>query len=425
MNSVRPLFVITNNGIKSPITLFFMQYDFIFAGGGMSALLVAHLIKSEKALADCTMLIVDPNLVSPQSKNICFWADHLPALPLTLKGKWDSLSFAGQKGVKTRLIDPLSYYCFDAASLLTQLRNELSAAGGVTFVEDRVARMDETRVELRNSGVVYAARQYIFDSLPPKEVSVPLWQHFLGWEIETNQNSGLDTQALTLMDFRVDQSQGPAFMYVLPFSPRKILVEITLMSSALLSIEHYEAYIRDYLRTHLPKLDFTLRHTEQGKIPMHQVRHGAESLGPIKLGIKGGMTKPTTGYTFLNSYRQAQKITAQLLAGSRLDSQPTPSKRFVFYDRLLLNIIRTNPKAVKPIMESLFHRNRYDTLLAFLSERSTLLQEAGLFWSLPWKPFLTALYHEYFGGAQRDETQSRADRPVLHPARLESEWLVE
>lgn len=388
-------------------------------------MMVAHLIKSEKALADCTMLIVDPNVASPQSKNICFWADRLPALPLTLKGKWGSLSFAGEKGTKTRRIDPLSYYCFDAASLLTQLQSNLCAAGGVTFVEDKVARMDETRVELRNSGVAHTARQYVFDSLPPTGVSIPLWQHFLGWELETSQDSELNPQALTLMDFRVDQSKGPAFMYLLPFSPRKILVEITLMSSALLSMEHYETYIRDYLQTHFPKLDFTLTHTEQGKIPMQQIQQEVVSLGPIRLGIKGGMAKPTTGYTFLNSYRQAQEIVAHLLVGRRLDSQPIPNKRFAFYDRLLLNIIRTNPKAVKPIMESLFYRNRYGTLLAFLSERSTLFQETGLFLSLPWKPFLTALYHEYFGSAERDEAQSGADRPILHPARLESEWLVE
>lgn len=402
-----------------------MHYDFIFAGGGMSALMLAYLIKSEKTLADCTVLIVDPNVGSSESKNICFWADCLPDLPLILKGKWDFLSFAGKKGVKTQRLDSLSYYCFDAASLMTQLKNELKAAGGVTFLQDKVIGMDETRVQLCHSPVLYVARQYVFDSLPPVGVSVSLWQHFLGWEIDIIHNSGFDAQALTLMDFRVAQSEGPAFMYLLPFSPRKALVEITLMSSDVLSVEHYEAYIEDYLTTHFPKLDFTLRHVEQGKIPMQQFRHGAASPGQLKLGIKGGMAKPTTGYTFLNSYQQARQIVAQLVAEGSLNSLPTPKKRFEFYDRLLLSIIRRNPRAVKPIMESLFYRNRYSTLLAFLSERTTLLQETGILWSLPWKPFLHALYYEYFGSTPRDEAQSSADRPVLHPARLESEWLVD
>lgn len=402
-----------------------MHYDFIFAGGGTSALMLAYLIKSEKALADCTMLIIDPDVGSSESKNICFWADRLPALPLTLKGKWDSLSFAGKKGVKTQRIDPLSYYCFDAASLLTQLKNDLNAAGGVTFLEDRVVGMDETRVQLRHSPVEYVARQYVFDSVPPVGVSVSLWQHFLGWEIDIIKDSELDAQALTLMDFRVDQGEGPAFMYVLPFSPRKALVEITLMSSDVLSVEHYETYIENYLACHFPKLDFTLRHLEQGKIPMQQFPHGAVSPGQIKVGIKGGMAKPTTGYTFLNSYRQARQIVEQLVAGESLNSLPVPKKRFEFYDRMLLSIIRRNPWAVKPIMESLFYRNRYSRLLAFLSESTTLIQETGILWSLPWKPFLLALYYEYFGGASRDEAQPSADRTVLYPARLESEWLME
>jgi lycopene beta-cyclase len=402
-----------------------MHYDFIFAGGGMSALVLAYLIKSEKNLAGSTILIVDPNAGTPESKNICFWAEQLPALPLILKGKWDFLSFAGKKGVKTQGLDSLSYYCFDAASLLTQLENELKAAGGVTFLEDRVVGMDETKVQLRHSSVEYVARQYVFDSIPPMGVSVSLWQHFLGWEIDIIQDSELDAQALTLMDFRVDQSEGPAFMYLLPFSPRKALVEITVMSSDVLAVDRYEAYIENYLTTHFPKLDFTLRHTEQGKIPMQQFRHEAVSPGQIKLGIKGGMAKPTTGYTFLNSYRYARQIVQKLVAGESLNALPAPQKRFEFYDRLLLSIIRRNPGAVKPIMESLFYRNRYSTLLAFLSESTTLLQEAGILWSLPWKPFLHALYYEYYSSAPRDEAQSGADRSVLHPARLESEWLVE
>lgn len=402
-----------------------MYYDYIFAGGGLSALVLAHLIKSDKTLAGSTMLIVDPNVDPPESKNICFWAERPPDLPLTLKGKWDSLSFGGEKDEKNRSINPFSYYCFDAASLLTELKKELKAAGGVTFLEDRVVVMDETRVQLRHSPVEYVARQYVFDSLPPVGVSVSLWQHFLGWEIDIIHNSGFDAQALTLMDFRVDQSKGPAFMYVLPFSPRKALIEITLMSPDVLSVKHYETYITTYLATHFPKLDFTLRHIEQGKIPMQQFSHGAASPGQLKLGIKGGMAKPTTGYTFLNSYQQARQIVAQLVTGGSLNSLPTPKKRFEFYDRLLLSIIRRNPRAVKPIMESLFYRNRYSTLLAFLSESTTLLQETGILWSLPWKPFLHALYYEYFGSTPRDEAQSSADRPVLHPARLESEWLVE
>lgn len=391
----------------------------------MSALVLAYLIKSEESLAQSTILIVDPNVDSPESKNICFWAEHLPGLPLTIKGKWDSLTFGGEKGRKTRSIAPLSYYCFDAASLLTQLKNELEALNGVTFLADRVSHIDENRVRLFRAPTQYVASQCVFDSLPPTGVSVSLWQHFLGWEIEVAGDSELDVRALTLMDFRVDQSGGPAFMYFLPFSARKALAEITLMSPDVLSVAYYEAYIRAYLDTHFPNLDYTLKHTEQGKIPMQQFPRGTDSRKQIKLGVKGGMTKPTTGYTFLNSYHQAQRIVAQLITRTNLNSPQVPKGRFAFYDRLLLRIIRDNPKATKPIMEALFYRNDYGTLLSFLSERTNLFQETGIFWSLPWKPFLNALYHEYLSSPPRDEAQPRANRPVRRPARLESEWLVE
>ena len=385
----------------------------------MSALLLAYLIRAEDTLADRTILIVEPSDGPAQPKNICFWADELPALPLTLKGSWDAMSFGGKRGNKTQKIDPFTYYCFDAATLQNQLRDELDGAAGVTMMQDRVVRIEDDTVFLRQTPGGLRAKQYVFDSLPPVGSTVSLWQHFLGWEVKVTNEAEFDADALTLMDFRVAQAEAPTFMYMLPFSPQKALFEITLMSSDILSTKQYEAYLKTYLSTHYPQLEYTITRTERGKIPMQRVAAEASSPRQVRLGIKGGMAKPTTGYTFLNSYRHARQIVSLLAGGKSLSLLPTAKPRFVFYDRLLLNIIRRSPQRVKPIMEALFYRNSYPRLLAFLSESTSLWQETKLFCTLPWLPFLTALSHEYLLRAPRDEAQSHPDWPVLYPAHLE------
>jgi lycopene beta-cyclase len=393
------------------------HYDYIFAGGGLSALLLAYLIRREPALADRSILLVDPQRDNPESRNICFWATELPNLPLELKGAWSHLTFGGAGGTLKAAIAPYTYYCLDAAALQRKLTAELAASPLVTFIDDRVLFTEGDTVVLGKTMQYVQARRYVFDSIPDTNGPVPLWQHFLGWEIEIADGGELDDTAATLMDFSVSQQDGPAFMYILPFSNQRALVEMTFMSPRLPADQHYEKYLQVYLQEKYPHLKYTITRTERGKIPMHQPRPAPAVAKQIRLGIKGGQAKATTGYTFLNSYQHALNIVA-LLKGEATRVPSTPV-RFEFYDRLLLSIIRREPQRVKPIMEALFNRNSFPALLSFLAEKSTLWQEARLFLTLPWIPFLKALIYEYAPRPAGNEAQPAADRAVRYPAQLE------
>ena len=50
------------------------------------------------------------------------------------------------------------------------------------------------------------------------------------------------------MDFSVDQKDEIRFMYILPFSKNKALVEYTLFSKELISDNEYEKEIKSYLK---------------------------------------------------------------------------------------------------------------------------------------------------------------------------------
>ena len=74
-------------------------------------------------------------------------------------------------------------------------------------------------------------------------------QHFLGQEIEVERPVFDDSTAI-LMDFRVDQTHGMHFIYLLPFSPTRALVESTLFSTKILEDEFYIDSINQYLSSH-------------------------------------------------------------------------------------------------------------------------------------------------------------------------------
>ena len=67
-------------------------------------------------------------------------------------------------------------------------------------------------------------------------------QHFQGIEVKTKQPC-FDKDMAILMDFRVDQSKGMHFIYLLPYSTTEALVESTLFSTELVDEEFYSTSI--------------------------------------------------------------------------------------------------------------------------------------------------------------------------------------
>ena len=395
------------------------QYDYIFAGGGIAGLTLAYLLcrYHQEVNESKTILILDPKGQSAtQSKNICFWTDEPVGVPIPLKATWHNALFGNGTSATTQALGSYSYHCFDSEEYLSHLRKVLTEEMGCVFRAERVVQIRNREVVVER-GVRYRAGAHVFDSTPSLEntpFAPPLYQHFVGWEVLFTDQPQIDSSSFTLMDFGVSQQQGTAFMYVLPFSDRKALFEITYMSTHVLSTSAYEEDIRKYLALYFPMSSYQIVKKEQGKIPMWQLPQQVDrQQGVVSLGTKGGLTKPTTGYTFWKSYQHALHIVACIQAQRPISPLPA-SARFAFYDRLLLHILRHTPTQIPRIMGALFGRNRYEHVLRFLDERTNLWQECRIFLTLPWRPFLTALFHEYIAHYVRFEPRNRP-KSAPHP----------
>ncbi len=148
------------------------------------------------------------------------------------------------------------------------------------------------------------------------------------------------------------------------------------------------------IRARLDRLgagDVEIERREYGSIPMED-RSLDQRWGTHiwNIGTVGGMTKPTTGYTFQRIHAQTRHLVDGWANGGAPRPLPGAPARFALADRVLLNILHHHPDRGRPIFERLFRTSSIDDVLTFLDEQSTLGADARMVTQLPWSPFLRA-----------------------------------
>ena len=90
------------------------------------------------------------------------------------------------------------------------------------------------------------------------------------------------------------------FFYTLPFKKNKALVETTWLSDLKdQSLMDYDTQLENYIKNNLGIKEYKIRYTEKGAIPLFQPLVKKNN-NKINIGSAGGMTRLSTGYTFLN-----------------------------------------------------------------------------------------------------------------------------
>jgi lycopene beta-cyclase len=192
-----------------------------------------------------------------------------------------------------------------------------------------------------------------------------------------------------MMDFRIEQQYGTSFVYTLPLSATVALVEFTLFTKELLQPGQYDEELKKYIGSFLKIADYKVTAEEVGVIPMTNEKFPFAGKG-WQIGMAGGQTKPSTGYTFQFIQKQSQQIVDCLVAGRDLKEMATVPKRFRFYDNTLLYILYHDKVPGKKIFTDLFKKNKPRQVLRFLDNESSLKEEIKIIAALPAWPFLKA-----------------------------------
>ncbi len=401
-------------------------------GGGLASLTLAYeLLRPERAL-NIQVTLFDPEDSERLERTWCSWVDtRTEGEPWKSLGSqsWSNLELNHPLGRYSRPISPFRYRKIEGPALHADLENELSKHPRFQKVRARVTEVSPS-ADLSQAQITASdGRQW---QMPLAFVSVPglvkqpepngplLLQHFLGWRIRTERAVFSPAQA-TLMDFRLPQGSEVRFVYILPSSPNEALIELTVFSEKLWTKEEYENALRAWWNEQfLDSGPFMILETETGAIPMitrKQPDPGFYKAPVVPIGTAGLLVKPSTGYALTRILEHSDAIAERIPAwlNQKNDSAPfdfsppKKSRRFSWYDRLLLDQVANRGGKVHLIFESLFARQPIVRILRFLDEKSSLSEELSIFWSLPWPPFLHALFRV----ASRELWRSRSVLSLL------------
>lgn len=376
------------------------EYDYVIIGGGAAGLSLAYHIAQEPQLAYKRVLLLEPETKTQNDRTWSFWTDEPSLFDGIVVGEWRQIAFRspgferifdlGRYRYKT--IRGIDYYRLVQDALATRSQQFTVLRSVVSEIVN-----EDDGVTIRSTAGDFRAR-YAFDSRPPRIQPRPdkhhyQVQHFVGWEVETDVDI-FNPEVAEFMDFRGEQQQEARFIYVLPFSRRKALVEYTLFSSTPLAKSEYEAALREYLSNTLGLLAYRITAEEVGAIPMTDHPLPART-GPniVNVGTRGGRAKASTGYAFKRIQQQSARLVAALAATGQLPEDATGDKwQFQLFDTLLLDIMQRRGESTRDIFTQLFANNPVERIFRFLDERTSWVDNFRIMNSVAAGPFMRSIW---------------------------------
>jgi lycopene beta-cyclase len=381
------------------------RYDFIFAGTGCAALsIVLRMIKSGK-FSDKKILLIDKEPKTKNDRTWCFWEKENGFFEEIVYKKWNKLSFFSDEFSDTMDISPYEYKMIRGIDLYNYCFAEIAKNKNIDILYGNVTSIlcDRGVSSIKINNITHRFEHAIvFNSFPKPDNTesvnsnkeINLLQHFKGWIIETPY-SVFDPGSALFMDFRVKQDRGTTFAYVLPFSKTMALVEYTLFTREILKVEEYESELKNYLKNFLKIEDYKIIEEEFGVIPMTTRQFDFYSGHIYFIGTAGGQTKASSGYTFQFIQKQSESIVHHLIRNKDLSKIPRIPRRFLFYDKVLLDVLYNKRVTGKDIFTSLFKKNKPQQVLNFLDNETSLMKELKIISTLPTLPFLKSAFNQF------------------------------
>jgi lycopene beta-cyclase len=378
------------------------QYDYIISGAGAAGFSLLVRMMQNPFFKGKKILVVDKAPKESNDHTWCFWEKTAGIFEPVVHFRWQQVNFFSNHKSELLDLEPYSYKMIRSLDLYQYVYELASKQPNVTFLygDIEAAGNAGNKGFIVVDGVSYEAG-FVFNSVlftrpPVPEGKFYLLQHFKGYVIET-AGPGFDPLLATLMDFRVSQENGTAFVYVLPVSTHRALVEFTMFSRHVLNEEEYDAALGHYIQNYLHIDDYKIVEQEFGIIPMTNIKFVASVDRVINIGTAGGQTKGSSGYTFQFIQKHCDKIIADLSRLGNISGDASFfGRRFNLYDSVLLNILSGNKLPADKIFSDLFTKNPVDRVLRFLDNESTLEDEINLMATLPRRPFMWAVFEEMF-----------------------------
>ena len=353
------------------------EFDYVIIGGGCAGLSLAYELEVHEKLKDKTLAIIEPRSEYKRDKTWSFWKVVPHNFDDCVKKNWKNFTINILNKTNHLECKDYPYQSIDSGLFYEKINNKLKENKNISFFKDI------SKINTKNS--------FIFNSVPEiKKNHNNLWQHFCGVEIET-KNNFFDEEIFNLMDFDCEQRESVHFFYTLPYSKNKALIETTWLSKMNdNSQKDYDNQIKEYIEKNLKIKNYEITYKEEGAIPLFYPLYKREG-NKLNIGTAGGMTRLSTGYTFLNIQEHSKYLRENIenISNSR---RFEISKKYQFLDDIFLRVLNKHPEKMSNIFFNMFETSP-KTVIKFLSNKSNFFEDLKIILKMPKWIFIKALFY--------------------------------
>ncbi len=343
------------------------EFDYVILGGGCAGLSLAYELEINNKIKNKKLAIVETRDEYKRDKTWSFWKVATHNFDDCVIKTWNNFSINSKLETHEVLNRDYPYQTIDSGLFYNKIFNKIEKNKNIEF--------------FKNTDQLNLDSSIIFNSIPEQEnYKDELWQHFKGLEIETSKNI-FDDKIFNLMDFDCDQRDNVHFFYTLPFAKNRALIETTWLSKMDdKSLKDYDAQLKKYIEETLRIKNYKINYQEEGAIPLFYPLNQFKK-NKINIGSAGGMTRLSTGYTFLNIQDQSRYIVNNI-EKIQITKPYHIGKKYEFLDNVFLNVLKKYPDKMPKIFLNMF-KAPPKTVIKFLSNKSNIYEDLRIILKMP------------------------------------------
>lgn len=374
------------------------EYDVVIIGAGAAGMSLLLALADLNYSGSVKLLEKNADLINDRTWS--FWHNNTIAhyIQKITAHEWQSWSLSVDSTHYVMSHPIYKYACvraeaFNTLGLKTILQGPKldiefdCAVESISFTQQHVAITT-------NQGLLRAKK--VVDTRPPAlhHQHRGLFQCFYGEEITTDIDF-FDPTTVKLMDQLTHSTLGLEFIYILPFSANRALVEFTCFSANIVNTTILKARLAAVLKHTFGQLTYSVQRVECAVLPMYHVNNNKTSLQHANLvygGIAGGAMRASTGYSFLSSQRWAASCAHALVHKQSLSAYTPVKMIYRKMDALMLNILRGKPQIGSIIFKQMFTKISAERFVRFMTENATIVDFIAVVWAMPKRVFIKALF---------------------------------
>lgn len=373
------------------------EYDVLILGGGCAGLSLAMRL-AESGYGG-QVAVIEPRREYRDDRSWCFWAPEAHPMAELVSSRWDRWLVSQRNGQPVDCSAP--GYSYQYVNSLDFYQRALTSIRACPNTRLLLGESAHRTYRLNDHLVVDTARsslrtRWLIDTRPPATnhlAQAILYQCFLGQVVTlTDDTPGVfDVDMVELMTDMHSDRLGLEFSYVLPFGPRRALVEVTRFSKEPVEPGQMREALEDLLQRRGWRVAAVERE-ESAVLPMGLPALAPEPLpGYVRAGTGGGALRAASGYGFQRIQRWATRCCRSLVSGGPPLPQTADPVGRAWMDQHFLRVLRDQPEQAPRVFERMFNRVPGPVLLRFLSDRAGWLDSLRVVGSLPTRPFLAKL----------------------------------